>query len=100
MCCPGQTQLDVGQLVVRPMHRSHTFEAALLLTEAFLGERRPPSFPWMLCAPPTCSYFQGLCPTPGLALLALVHASRGFLKCIKHAWMASSSMGVCHRPRW
>jgi hypothetical protein len=62
MCCPGQTQLDVGQLVVRPMHRSHTFEAALLLTEAFLGERRPPSFPWMLCAPPTCSYFQGYAP--------------------------------------
>ena len=51
MCCPGQTQLDVGQLVVRPMHRSHTFEAALLLTEAFLVDRNPPSFPWMLCAP-------------------------------------------------
>jgi hypothetical protein len=42
--------VDLGSVVVRPMHREHAFETALLLTEAFLVDRSPPAFPWMLCA--------------------------------------------------
>ena len=45
---PLQTETALGRLVVRPMHRQHAFEAALLLTEAFLVDRNPPAFPWML----------------------------------------------------
>jgi hypothetical protein len=30
------------------MHRDHIFEAALVLTEAFLVDRHPPAFDWMM----------------------------------------------------
>eukprot|EP00884_Botryococcus_braunii_P016566 jgi/Botrbrau1/3593/Bobra.0078s0044.1 len=37
-----------GRLVVRPLHEQHAYEAAVLLTEAFLVDSDPPRFPWML----------------------------------------------------
>ena len=36
--------------MVRPLHEAHAYETALILTEAFLIDRQPPEFPWMLCA--------------------------------------------------
>ena len=55
LLCLAQVQVDLGAVVVRPMHREHAFETALLLTEAFLVDRSPPAFPWMLCALPFAS---------------------------------------------
>lgn len=43
-----QVHSDMGRIVIRPMHREHIFETALLLTEAFLVDRNPPTFPWMM----------------------------------------------------
>ncbi|CAL8467740.1 g7278 [Coccomyxa elongata] len=43
-----QVHSDMGRIVIRPMHREHIFETALLLTEAFLVDRNPPTFPWMI----------------------------------------------------
>ena len=43
-----QMETDLGRIVVRPMHRQHTFETALLTTEAFLVDRNPPEFQWMM----------------------------------------------------
>ena len=46
----AQDESELGQLVVRPLHEAHAYETALILTEAFLIDRQPPEFPWMLCA--------------------------------------------------
>lgn len=35
---------------MRPLHESHAYETALVLTEAFLIDKQPPEFFWMLCA--------------------------------------------------
>ena len=43
-----QVETDLGRIVVRPMHRQHIFETALLATEAFLVDRNPPDFWWMM----------------------------------------------------
>ena len=43
-----QVETDLGRIVVRPMHRQHIFETALVATEAFLVDRNPPEFQWML----------------------------------------------------
>ena len=43
-----QMETDLGRIVVRPMHRQHIFETALLATEAFLVDRNPPEFQWMM----------------------------------------------------
>ena len=43
-----QVETDLGRIVVRPMHRQHIFETALDATEAFLVDRNPPEFQWML----------------------------------------------------
>ena len=47
-----QVETDVGRIVVRPMHRQHIFETALVATEAFLVDRNPPEFQWMLYVTP------------------------------------------------
>jgi len=46
----AQDDSELGQLVVRPLHEAHAYETALILTDAFLIDRQPPEFPWMLCA--------------------------------------------------
>jgi hypothetical protein len=43
-----QVQCELGRIVIRPMHREHIFETALLQTEAFLVDKNPPTFPWMM----------------------------------------------------
>ena len=43
-----QMETDLGRIVVRPLHRQHIFETALLATEAFLVDRNPPEFQWMM----------------------------------------------------
>ncbi len=43
-----QVNSELGRIVIRPMHREHIFETALLQTEAFLVDRNPPTFPWMM----------------------------------------------------
>jgi hypothetical protein len=43
-----QEERQGGRLLVRPLHWQHTYEAALLLTEAFLVDTDPPPFMWML----------------------------------------------------
>ncbi|KAK9835072.1 hypothetical protein WJX81_008531 [Elliptochloris bilobata] len=41
-------ETELGRLVVRPLHESHAYETALVLTEAFLIDNQPPEFSWML----------------------------------------------------
>lgn len=48
--CARQEDTELGTLVVRPLHESHAYETALILTEAFLIDNQPPKFDWMLCA--------------------------------------------------
>ncbi|KAK9909343.1 hypothetical protein WJX75_000764 [Coccomyxa subellipsoidea] len=43
-----EVQCELGRIVIRPMHREHIFETALLQTEAFLVDKNPPTFPWMI----------------------------------------------------
>jgi len=43
-----QVCVEGGLLKVRPMHMQHTFEAALLCTEAFQQSMDPPEFGKML----------------------------------------------------
>lgn len=63
-----QEETELGQLVVRPMHEAYAYETALILTEAFLVDKRPPEFSWMLCARLVS------------ALTALQHAMRKAMK--------------------
>lgn len=49
LVCGTQADVPLGRVVIRPMHPSHLFEAAILTTEAFLVDKDPPRFDWTMC---------------------------------------------------
>ena len=93
----AQDDSELGQLVVRPLHEAHAYETALILTDAFLIDRQPPEFPWMLCAarcpplpphpsPPASLWLQA--SASGLSRRCFLAASR--VRC-PPGWPASPS---------
>ena len=44
----SQERISSGLLRIRPMHMQHTFETALVVTEAFIIDMKPPHFGMLL----------------------------------------------------
>ena len=78
-----QEETELGQLLVRPLHEAHSYETALILTEAFLVDKRPPEFSWMLCA------------RLASALTALQHAMRRAMRSYTRAQEHSVAAHTC-----